>query len=226
VPLKVRPSDCMAHTLLNNHIYKFFKQTDYSINDIIAYQSKDIITGKEFITVGRIMGIQGDEIEFKNGDPYRNKAIFPLPKTATMNYLCVSKDRNFIDSLKSKYKLDVDGDSIVLNLTNGEFENLKVFRSDSFIIKKFLFDATTPDFPNKFNRNWSRDFFGPLNIPRNLNSQDTSLLLVSGGYSADELIKDPVYFVVGDNVQNAFDSRYMGLVSKKLIVGKLSTIVH
>jgi signal peptidase I len=222
IPVKVKPNDCMGHTLLNNHIYKFTPAKTYSVNDIVAYQTKDIWNGKEFITVGRIMGVQGDRIEFKYGDPFRNGRIFKMPPTATRNYLCISKNKTFTNSLLAKYNIDVEGDSILLTLTDSEYEELKKHSSESFSIQRSLFTDTTPDFAIKYNKTWNRDFFCPLNIPSKLSIQDTDLILVCGSYDTSQLIKDSVYFMVNDNIQNAFDSKYMGLVSKKLIIGKLS----
>jgi len=211
----------MARTLLNNHIYKFEKTGTYSVNDIVAYQTNDIIDGREFITVGRILGRQKDCIQFIDGEPYRNGKIFHLPRTATMNYLCISKDKYLMDSLRARYNIDHEGDTIQLNLTKDEFEQLKTVNSQILNIQKYVFDKTVPDFANKFNKNWSRDFFGPLCIPSQLSMKDTNMILISGGYSPSELLQDSVYFITTDNVQNEFDSRYKGLVSKKLIIGKL-----
>jgi signal peptidase I len=167
------------------------------------------------------MAIPGDTIEFKYGEPYKNGRLFILPKSATRSYLCISKNKKYTDSLFLLYEPVVSGDSIYVKLNDSEYNIIKHRDTTKFSIKHQYFDRGFQDYGIKFNKMWNRDFFGPLVIPNTLITKDTSNVLVTGGYSSSQLAKDTVYFIIGDAIQNSYDSRYVGLVSKKLIIGKL-----
>ncbi|WP_417355099.1 S26 family signal peptidase [Flavobacterium sp.] len=67
---------------------------------------------------------------------------------------------------------------------------------------KFPFKRILDTVPDKFivdiyKQDWNRDNFGPIVIPPNK------------------------VFVLGDNIENARDSRYIGLIDKSDIIGAL-----
>lgn len=213
---------CMANTLKPGRSYTFLSSPGYNIGDIVAFQKTSIITGKEYISFNRIIGRPGDVIEFKFGEPYRNGKLIDLPPTSKHNYICISKNQPYTDSLFAKFELTYNqNDTIILNLTSTEFEYLSKYQVNGFSIRNHYFPPGVKDYVIKFNPKWNRDFFGPLKIPFQLSLNDTSNLMMAGGYTPRELLSDTVYFVLGDNVQDCFDSRYVGFVSKKNILGKL-----
>lgn len=92
---------------------------------------------------------------------------------------------------------------------------------------------------------WNEDFYGPLYIPRkgdviNLQKENKEmwrqLIIKDAGdageefpekilNNADYVIKNNYYFFMGDNRNNALDSRYTGLVTENDILGKADYII-
>lgn len=71
--------------------------------------------------------------------------------------------------------------------------------ANSFNVKRFLKEKEYTDkyIQEKYGRQWNKDNFGPLVVPNNK------------------------FFLLGDNRDNSFDSRYIGLIDKKEIIGEI-----
>ncbi|TBW25872.1 S26 family signal peptidase, partial [Gramella sp. KN1008] len=82
-------------------------------------------------------------------------------------------------------------DTLIIE-TNKKIANK--LRLNRFIIPE---KETEPDIKDKYGKNWNSDNFGPIVIP-----------------------KDKI-FVMGDNRENAWDPRYIGLINKGDVIGKV-----
>ena len=80
---------------------------------------------------------------------------------------------------------------------------------------------------NSYTDNWNEDQFGPLYIPTV--GEKIKISQTNRGLYADILadmqpdstitIKEKLYFLMGDNRGNAFDSRFIGFVAASHIIG-------
>lgn len=124
-------------------------------------------------------------------------------------------------------------------------ENIKSIELKS--LSKNNFDVVCFPFSNKFA--WNRDNYGKIYIPK---KNDTLLLdtvtvdlyksiitdfehhkiivkhdsvFVNGIYCKNYVTKQNYYFVLGDNRDNANDSRVWGFLPESLITGKVTTLI-
>ena len=147
----------------------------------------------DFIKVNRLCALENDTVEIKNGVLFLNNKNFDKHLNLMFNYKIPSE---VFEKLKN------DG-SINEELTVGKFsEETYIVSLDNDMAKRYnllknrIIDTDVSKAVKKtFNENWNKDNFGPLIIPKNK------------------------FFVLGDNRDNSFDSRFVGLIDKNQVVG-------
>lgn len=109
--------------------------------------------------------------------------------------------------------------------------------------KKNMFDATC--FPGSAHCNWNADHYGKIYVPKKNDSLplDTTIIslyedlisrfenntlevrqdsiFINGQHSKTYVVKQDYYFTLGDNRDNAVDSRHWGFLPKSCIRGKV-----
>lgn len=210
-------SEAMSNTLLKGAKYKFISTLVYNRNDIVAFKNIDFLSGKPKVSIMRIIGISGDTIKYFEGIPYVNNTKVYFPPTSKRFYSANVESINDL-TLFSKNIIYQTTDTIILNIDS--FQKVQIgklsiglseFSSSQKIKSSFL----------KFKANNSHDFFEQIIIPKSLTPIDSNNVLYNG-YWNTVLQAEKCYFLVGDNVQETFDSRYFGLVPHSYIIGKLS----
>ena len=163
------------------------------INDFVCYKYEDDILGKH-IRVHRLCGIENDIIEVKNGVVFRNGKSFDealnlihFYKLSTTEYEGIKLDEQLRTDLAFA---ELDDNTIKIQLED-TYAKAKGFE------EKRIIDSVgiNPVAKAAFNKNWSKDNFGPITIPKGK------------------------IFVLGDNRDYSLDSRMIGLIHTDNIVG-------
>ena len=161
--------------------------------DFVCYNFKDELLGNH-VRVHRQVAKYKDTLEIVNGILFVNGNKVDNKINLMFNYH-VSKD-----SLNIIKELFEDENDIIGMYSDGKYI---LSLSDKFILQNNLKLTRLRDSVNHFdkevssvyNKKWNKDHFGPIVIPENK------------------------IFVLGDNRDNTYDSRNIGLIDEKNIVG-------
>ncbi len=207
----------MSNTLLKGHEYKFIMTPEYNRNDIVAFKSIDFLSGESKVSVMRIIGIPGDTIKYFEGIPYVNNVKVYLPPTSKRFYLTNTKNVDDLIAF-SKNIIYQTTDTLILNIDS--FQKIQITRL-AITLSEFSSSQKIKYSFLKFKSNNSHDFFEQITIPKSLAPIDSNIVLHSGSWNTI-LQAQKCYFLIGDNIQETFDSRYIGLVPHSYIIGKIS----
>jgi len=221
----------------------YVKNRNYSVSNLVVV--KDPITLKH--TTGRIAGLADMSILINEGVLYINgknedndKVLLPYRVN------CFTKEAE--DSLLNKYT-NLDKNELrvyYLLLTNNELQELE--EDSMFLIKKDIIPSGFGQnyiFPNSYNYNWNKDYFGILKIPRKnytikLNSKTYSMYRITiENFEQSKIEKkgtdffinnkkitsytfmNNYVFILNDNRTNIDDSRKWGPIPENYIIGKI-----
>jgi signal peptidase I len=167
--------------------------------DFISYMQNDEILGLHY-RLHRLCGIEGDIVELKKGILYINGESFD-EKINLIHYYKIS-EKNYKNLPKSELENEYNYPSKINDTTYQLLLNDELARKNGLSENKFILEKEEIDnsIQEAYNKNWNKDNFGPLIIPKGK------------------------AFVLGDNRDNSEDSRYFGLIELKNIKGKI--IIH
>jgi signal peptidase I len=205
--------------------------------------------------VQRIFGLPGDTVEVIDKAAYLNGVRLRDTNTIQHNYFVKAKmklDSTFREKYGLWEGGDISerGD-YSFSLTQ---EQTGLLRNDSMISsvepkkeKHGNWDETL--FPNSAHFKWNMDHYGPLYVPAvndtllldslNLPLYETLLtsfeknslerrgdsIFINGHYTRQYVVKKNYYFVLGDNRDNANDSRNWGFLPENFIKGKVVMVL-
>jgi signal peptidase I len=150
------------------------------------------------ILVYRCVARDNDLVEIKAGILYLNGKKRDEPYTWNQYHIS-SKQLSRIASYISNYHYPVYDVNDSTHAITMSATDLKTYHLDlvPWTIPKYHVDSGM--FPMFVTLKYNRDNFGPIRVPKNS------------------------YFLLGDNRHNAYDSRYMGFISKDQVV---CTVIH
>jgi signal peptidase I len=205
--------------------------------------------------IQRVLGLPGDTVEIIDKAVYLNHLRLRDTSTVQHNYFVKTKtklDSAFREKYGLWEGGDIsDRGDYSFSLTQ---EQTGLLRNDSVISsldpkkeKQGNWDETL--FPNSQHFRWNMDHFGPLHIPAesdtlNLDSLNLPLyetlltsfeknslerradsIFINGKYTKQYVVKKNYYFVLGDNRDNANDSRNWGFLPENFIKGKVVMVL-
>ena len=213
--------------------------------------------------VKRCVAIAGDSLEVRDGLVYVNgerQEIFP---GIQFSHTVITKGQRI--NPKTLSNLGIDAGTAIFDerlpgyrgmiLTSAQAEELKSNAAVAGIEPEM--DVYPPDYPDSYlsifpfseESEWTRDYFGPLWIPKkgetvsinlsnlplyrriietyeghDLKVSADGVISVDGVNTSSYTFGQDYYFMMGDNRHNSLDSRYWGFVPEDHIVGRPSLV--
>ncbi|MBW8683882.1 signal peptidase I [Chitinophaga rhizophila] len=201
--------------------------TNIRRNDVFIYE---LFPG--YFVVKRCIGMPGEVLSIRNDTALVNNRIVDFPAdnlsqyhiqfadAASMKKYLSTISRSVIDSVNIEEKV------LVANLSPGSLPQKawQVMR----LPNKLLIGKTPYFLPGE----WTINRLGPLTVPYRGWAASHDALYRStiahwecSGKSAGHVFKDNYYFMMGDNKPYSEDSRYLGFIPEKKIVGKVAFIL-
>lgn len=232
-------------------------------NDIIVFNypkdDQNIIIDKKENYIKRCVGLPGDYIEIIDSQVYVNNKKENFSNLSNNQYsfiLCTFNKKFILNKILNNQKkifLFSKKTSLFKNkiyiyeifMTEKKFNTIKNNKNIIFIKKNsipIIFSKEDKLFP--INYKWTRDFYGPIKIPKKgdivyINKENINIyydiihkheknnikilknkIFINNKFTNKYLIKKDYYFMLGDNRHNSIDSRYFGFVPNDHIIGK------
>ncbi|MDP4262786.1 MAG: S26 family signal peptidase [Bacteroidota bacterium] len=238
------PTASMENTLMRDKSFYVTPANDFRKNDIVVfnyvgldYVTKDKKTGQfipnEHKRIYRLIAWSGDTLYIKDGEVFINGRHIPMPPKAKTDYEVFSKVHiDEFEQNQDPYSSDIkqNGDTLVYteSLTGEQVFDYEQRKPAILAVKRKVYPVNMND--TDYARasaagTWSADYYGPLRIPSPgdaifVDSINFKLYHnIPGILPGKNIIKEKLYFVLGDNRHAAEDSRYIGLVSQSKMYG-------
>lgn len=221
---------------------------DIVVYTVYSSEENDSTETSKYYFVQRIIGLPGDSILIDSNRVYiHNHPEKTLP-SFQKNYIIKTIDslekNHHLDSMIKEKVMISKKFEYAVSLSDRLYWRLK---KDPYVIE-LSYELDNPViyeddvFPYNESVRWNKHFFGPLYLPKPndtiiLNKKTLPIyypliqkeeklctirndsLFIKGKHLKQYIFKHGYYFVMGDNRDNAIDSRYLGPITKKDIRG-------
>ncbi|MEP2935360.1 MAG: signal peptidase I [Gilvibacter sp.] len=160
------------------------------IDDFVSYRVGDTLFGGFIIF--RLVAKEGDTLEIKRGVLFINGKNTDIDRNLDYSFV-LPKTKH--DSLVKLFKLDQHV-AFLIGSEHDVYIDLDLEAGQEYGLERVLdtIGQINDDVRWAYNKPWNKDYFGPLVIPENK------------------------FFVMGDNRDNSYDSRFRGFVDKSDVV--------
>lgn len=215
----------------NNACFPVTRKSGYTSiqqNDIFIYE---LFPG--YFVVKRCIGLPGDNLRISNDTAFINNHFVSFPQNGLSQYLLKfsnhSNLRTFISSIPQSAidSINIDSNIIIANLSQRDLPE-SALHIDRLPNK--LLPGKTPYFRPEI---WTINNLGPFRIPGkgwtvvNPSIYNNTIEHWECSNTAVQYVfNENYYFMMGDNKPYSEDSRYLGLIPEKQIVGKVAFILY
>ncbi|RMA64846.1 signal peptidase I [Ulvibacter antarcticus] len=141
----------------------------------------------------RLIATEGDTLRIKNSTTFINSSNVDSSLNLKHAYFISEKQMNNVMDNPDYQEAYLTQDSYLVHLKDS------IAAKNDYKRNLMKVSEPNPIVSKVYNANWNANFFGPLVIPENK------------------------IFVMGDNRDNAMDSRYIGLIDEEEIIGVVRT---
>lgn len=210
----------MENTIMHGTSIIIEKREDLNMNDIIAFK-----TPSDELKVLRVLGIPGDKIELKAGEYWLNGKQYQKVNSSKKVYVVYMKDNKNFDKLENlgfenysknyrMYSLSKEDYNHITK--NGIADSVYTLPVDSLQKQEGILEGHKFKYFNSY-------YLGPLYIPLKNTIIDEQIFSIIPTYldysSIGNPITDDYFFCIGDNFPESKDSRFIGLIPRKSILG-------
>jgi signal peptidase I len=234
-------SGSMENTIKQGNRFFVASSKEFKKGDIVAfnyYGNYDYtvtpVLRRWHARIYRLVAFSGDTVQVSEANLYVNNRFVAFPTLAKIQYEVISVghplntaslDENDMAGM-TKYSQNKDTSIYLVGLTEDQMKEFQ-HHNPSASITHALYNPTndTSFAKPSADANWSQDYYGPLLIP----SPGETIDVNPGNFKlyqnipdirlGKNLIKEKLYFVLGDNRHGAEDSRYIGLISQSRMIG-------
>ena len=209
----------MQNTIMSGATVTLNDNTPIQRNSMVAISKK---TGD--IQILRVIGFPGDEIEINNGNLFINKKLLPKAPLGKKVYTIYLKNPSLFEKLK-KYDFSTYSNNYTMfSLANDEYNDiLKLHIADSIYEMRVDSNQIQAGIIKNSKCKYSNSYFlGPIQIPTLNTIIDNEMIALIPDLSEKDIgkrIGQEFFFCIGDNFPVAKDSRFIGLIAKKNIIG-------